>query len=221
MPVKPLASVRDPATRERLLRAGAFLFAERGYKAVTVREICRSARANVAAVNYHFQSKLGLYKEVVRRVADQMETSKTDLVPEDLRLSPEDRLRAYVRSFLGRLLANRSENWMDRILGREMTDPSPALDLIIERGIKPNAERLGALVAELLGRPFPDDVVWRCALSIQAQCLFYYTSRPVFSRMSRGLKFTPEVIEGLASHIAEFSLAGINHIKRRTIESKE
>jgi TetR/AcrR family transcriptional regulator, regulator of cefoperazone and chloramphenicol sensitivity len=205
-------NIRDQATRERLLRAAASQFAEHGYKAVTVREICRSAHANVAAVNYHFQSKLGLYKEVVRRVTDLMETSKLDLVPQDPRLSPEDRLRTYVRTFLGRLLAERSENWMDQILGREMSDPSPALDLIIERGIKPNADRLGALVAELLGSAVADERVWQCAVSIQAQCLFYYTSRPVFVRMARGLKFTPEVIDGIARHIAEFSLAGIRHL---------
>ncbi len=209
------SSIHDPATRERLIQAATRLFAEHGYKATAVREICQAAGANVAAINYHFQSKLGLYKEVVRRVADQMETGKTDLIPEDRRLSPEDRLRAYIRTFLGRLLAERSEIWMDQILGREMSDPSPALDLIIERAIKPNAERLGALVAELLGRPAADDQVWKCTVSIQAQCLFYYNSRPVFARMNRNLRFTPEVIDDIARHVAEFSLAGIRHFAQQ------
>ena len=44
----------DRETRERLLKAAEALFAERGFKRVTVREICLAARANVAAVNYHF-----------------------------------------------------------------------------------------------------------------------------------------------------------------------
>ena len=52
---------RDRETRERVLRSAAQLFADRGFKKVTVREICRAARANVAAVNYHFGDKGGLF----------------------------------------------------------------------------------------------------------------------------------------------------------------
>ena len=56
----------DAETRERLIEAGERLFAQQGFKRVTVREICRAARANVAAVNYHFGDKLGLYREVLQ-----------------------------------------------------------------------------------------------------------------------------------------------------------
>jgi AcrR family transcriptional regulator len=42
---------RDTETRARLLKAAERLFAERWFKKVTVRDICRAARANVAAVN--------------------------------------------------------------------------------------------------------------------------------------------------------------------------
>ena len=41
----------DRETRFRVLQAAERLFAERGFKKVTVREICRAAKANVAAVN--------------------------------------------------------------------------------------------------------------------------------------------------------------------------
>ena len=44
----------DQATRKRILDHAAALFAERGFEKVTIREICRGAGANVAAVNYHF-----------------------------------------------------------------------------------------------------------------------------------------------------------------------
>ncbi len=62
----------DRETRDRLLRAGERLFAERGFKKVTVREICRAAGANVAAINYHFGDKLGLYREVMKTAIDAM-----------------------------------------------------------------------------------------------------------------------------------------------------
>jgi len=42
--------------RERILDEAEALFAERGYYAVTVREITQAARCNLASVNYHFET---------------------------------------------------------------------------------------------------------------------------------------------------------------------
>ena len=71
----------DKETRERLLSTAERLFAERGFSKVTIREICKSARANVAAVNYHFNGKKGLYDEVVRSAIKTMQLT-TDLIRE-------------------------------------------------------------------------------------------------------------------------------------------
>jgi AcrR family transcriptional regulator len=45
----------EQQTRRRILDAATRQFVVKGYKHVTIREICREARANVAAVNYHFR----------------------------------------------------------------------------------------------------------------------------------------------------------------------
>lgn len=47
-------------TRERILRVAERLFAERGYKSVSLRTLTTEAGANIASVNYHFGSKEGL-----------------------------------------------------------------------------------------------------------------------------------------------------------------
>src|ERR1700741_2365822 len=65
----------DLETRSRLLQAGARLFAERGFARVTVRDICTKADANVAAVNYHFGGKDGLYQAVMRKAIDTMQAT--------------------------------------------------------------------------------------------------------------------------------------------------
>ena len=97
----------DKETRERLLSTAERLFAERGFSKVTIREICKSARANVAAVNYHFNGKKGLYDEVVRSAIKTMQ-STTDLIRETgTGQSADAQLATYISIFLKRVIAAR------------------------------------------------------------------------------------------------------------------
>lgn len=215
-------AVVDIETRERLLSVAAQLFAEQGFNNVTIREICQVAGANLAAVNYHFRDKLGLYKEVVEMAAKAVHQSKVDLIEASEPLPPEERLRTYIRLMLHRLLDPEEDSWMDKLIAREMIDPTPALDLIVEKGIRPTSLRLGGMVAELLNTSLNDARVWQCFLSIQAQCLFYKSSKPITARMAPpGFKYTPEIIDVLAKHVYEFSLAGIRAVAAKPAQTME
>ena len=58
-------------TRRQLLEAAGEVFAEAGFRDATVREICRRAGANIAAISYHFGDKEKLYAEVLRLLAEK------------------------------------------------------------------------------------------------------------------------------------------------------
>jgi AcrR family transcriptional regulator len=53
-------------TRQSLIEAATAVFAEKGYEGGSVRLITQKAKANQAAINYHFGDKEGLYREVLR-----------------------------------------------------------------------------------------------------------------------------------------------------------
>ena len=55
------------STKDRLLDAAEYLFAEKGFNDVSIRELAAAAEVNVAAVNYHFQGKENLFHEVILR----------------------------------------------------------------------------------------------------------------------------------------------------------
>jgi len=205
---------RDIETRARVLATATRLFAARGFKKVTVREICNEAHANVAAVNYHFGDKLGLYREVLSAAIETMRDT-TDMAREAGEGgTPEQKLRAYVHVFLQRVAGSGNDSWIHQLMSQEMMDPTPALDLVAEQVIRPRLAYVGEIIAELLGRPADDDEVRRCVLSIQAQCAMAMANP--LSRRLVPQHHDAASLARLADHITDFSLGGVRALKAAT-----
>ncbi len=54
-------------TISRVISVATRMFALKGYEGASVKEVCREAKVNVAAVHYHFDSKENLYRAVVEQ----------------------------------------------------------------------------------------------------------------------------------------------------------
>jgi AcrR family transcriptional regulator len=202
----------DHETRERLLAAAETLFADRGFKNVTVREICLAARANVAAVNYHFGDKLGLYREVLQSAIDAMRATNDAARQAGEGHVPVEQLRRYICIFLHRLVGS-GDDTVHRLVTREMHDPTPALDALVEQGVRPRIAYLSGLVARIIGCPAEDRRVVRAVASIQAQTIAYLPN-PIAARLGLAFKPTKANLDEVADHIATFSIAGVRAIAR-------
>src|SRR4051794_5761527 len=88
-------------TRERLLDAAGAVFAEKGFKAATVRDICHKVGVNLAAVNYHFRDKENLYVEAVKLAHCNRAFNPPAWPPGT---PPADKLRHFVKQMLTTLL---------------------------------------------------------------------------------------------------------------------
>lgn len=211
----------DEATRQQLLAAAGEVFAETGFRAATVREICRRAGANIAAVNYHFGDKETLYAEVVRHSQQKALEKHPPLLDVSPDAAPEKRLRAFVRSLLLRIFDAGPLAWHGKLMSREMIEPTPTLDSLVEERIRPMSEQLRKIVAEILECPVSDERVRLCSLSVVSQCLFYHHCQPVVSRLFPEQKYDNPGIVRLADHIANFSLAAMKHLpEAKTIKIK-
>lgn len=205
---------QDFLTRERVLRVAARLFAAQGFTRVTVRDICAEAEANVAAVNYHFGDKQGLYNEVLDRAAATIQQT-TELARDAAQGRPaEDRLRIYVRTFLERAFGPLvQDRWIHQLMTRELSDPTAAMTRFGDRGIRPRLDYVASIVADIVGRPVGDPLVGRCVLSVQAQ-LHGTMAHEMVRRLLPDLQ-DDSGLRGWIDHIAEFSLAGIQALARR------
>jgi len=203
---------RDTETRDRLLKAAERLFADRGFKKVTVRDICRAARANVAAVNYHFGDKLGLYREVMQSAIDGMRGTNDAAREAGAGQPPEEQLRRYISIFVDRVLTPGNDA-IHRLINREMNDPTPALDALVEQGVRPRVEYLSGLIAEIIGCAKTEQRVLRCVASVQSQTVSYLPN-PIAARLGLANQSTAANLDAIAEHIAEFSLAGVHAVGR-------
>ena len=204
------ANSASEQTRTRLLEAAREVFSQHGFQSATVREICRRADANVAAVSYHFGSKDGLLAEALNFAPlKAMQLANIQTVA-----SPEMRLHLFIRDFMLMLLDETNGSPPCRIMARELADPTPALDKIVREAIAPLHEFLGKLVREIAGDGIAEAELRRCMYSILGQCLYYRHSHPVQQRLHPKLRYDRKEIAAIAQHIADFSLAGINALSK-------
>ena len=211
-PARPGAA-SHAETRRQLLEAAGEVFAGAGFRDATVREICRRAGANVAAVNYHFGDKERLYAEVLR-YAQGKALEKYPLVPDvGPDATPEKKLRAFVHSLLQRIFDKGPTAWHGKLMSREMIEPSAALDSLVEERMRPMAGQLWQIVADILKCPLNHERVRLCGFSVVSQCVFYHHCRPVVSRLFPNEEpLDAAGIERLADHITRFSLAAMKYL---------
>lgn len=192
--------------RAKLLEAAGEVFAEVGYYAATIREICTRAGANVAAVNYHFGDKLELYTEVLRQsvCAAQNEAIRGVL---DQDAAPGQILRQVIRAMLQKMCGGDRPAWHFRLMAHELAHSTPAMSRVVNEAMRPIYNRLREVIGAILQLPSDDQKTRLCTHSVIGQVAHYAHSRPVMARLWPELKMTPEQMEQIANHIAEFSLA--------------
>lgn len=194
-------------TQRRILMVAAPLFAERGFHGVTVRDIVGAAGVNLAAVNYYFGGKEGLYLAVLEHHA--LLALERYPLPESGRGDPEARFAAFVGGFLHRLLDPASPSLIARLMAREIASPTVALERVVDLFTRPQMAHLMGVLAELTGRGPQDPVLRACLRSVVGQCLFYHLARPVLAKVEPGLSYDEATIAALTDHVVRFSLAGI------------
>ncbi len=201
------------ATRARLLQAAGSVFAEQGFHGATVRDICTRANVNIAAINYHFRDKLGLYTEVLRQSICATEHAA---IREGLSVakSPEDALRSFVSQMLRRMNTGERSAWAMRMMAHEFAQPTPALAQVIEEVMRPNYAKLRQILSRILDLD-PDGRTTRlCAHSVIGQILHYAMAKPVIKKVWPEFEWTPKSMETVASHISEFTLSSLKAMAR-------
>jgi TetR/AcrR family transcriptional regulator, regulator of cefoperazone and chloramphenicol sensitivity len=204
-------------TRQSLLEAAGEIFAKKGFWSATHEEICSRAKANLAAINYHFGSKENLYIEAWKY---SFEKSMEKYPTEGGALSKdpvEKRLRGRVLAILKRIAD--PESYEIDIMLKEMATSTGLLTDVIAAKTESEYRGLDLIVREIIGKGIKAEQIGLCHMALISMCfgpMLHYRSVSEDDRMPKPIMPLDLGVEKLADFIVRFSLSGIRSFSKVT-----
>jgi TetR/AcrR family transcriptional regulator, regulator of cefoperazone and chloramphenicol sensitivity len=199
-------------TRERIMKAAERLFAESGYDGTSIRAIVSKAKVNQAAINYHFEGKDGLYREVLR-VAFRALTEHQLAHAEELKsMSREEALSQFVRRQLQPLLGRDEYSRHMRIFNWETVQPTTVFRNLVAEEAAP----FFGLAGDLVRRFMPDAdqrTVTVAAVWLLGQCSVFVRNREQLAGPPVSLTLDEAAVEWLAATISHWVVSGLRPLR--------
>lgn len=142
-------------TKAKIIGKAGGLFAQKGFKAVTARDIAKKSGTPLSSINYHFRSKEGLYREVVRFAIEE-----SSMTPEEeaaiSAMAPEDGLKVIITEWLREGVCLDGSKWENDILLRELIKPTAGTEELVEKYFKPFFTLIASMLGKIVNKPADD-----------------------------------------------------------------
>jgi AcrR family transcriptional regulator len=201
-------------TRERILKAAERLFAERGYDGASIRAIVAKARVNQAAINYHFDGKDGLYREVLRAAFRAMTEHQLAHAKETSGMSREDALFEFIRRQLHPLMARDEYSRHMRLFNWETVRPTSVFRSLVSEEAAP----FMGLAADLVRRFLPEAdrrTLTVASIWLIGQCGVFLRNREQLAEPPIALVLEESSVEWLAQAISRWIIGGLGDFGSR------
>jgi len=191
------------------MKAAERLFAERGYDATSIRAIVAKARVNQAAINYHFDGKDGLYREVLRAAFRALTEQQLEHADEMKAMSREAALAEFIRRQLRPLLGRDEYSRHMRILNWETVRPTAVFRKLLSEEAAP----FMGLAVELVRRFQPEAdqrTLVAAAVWLVGQCSVFLRNREQLADPPLGLALDEAAVEWLAQLVSRWASGGLS-----------
>lgn len=159
------------STKHRILDAAEALFASHGFAETSLRAITAGAGVNLAAVNYHFQSKEALIQAVVARRIEPLNQARIAMLDAVEAATPEgplpleDVLRSFVEPTVRTI---RSEPGFAALFARLFFEPGEVFGKIFREQIVYVKTRFHGALRRALPEIPDSELIWRIFFAIGA-----------------------------------------------------
>lgn len=197
-------------TKNCILDAAERLFARDGIEATSLRAITAEAGVNLAAVNYHFQSKDALIRAVILRRVVPINQRRLELLEAcekaagDGPLPLEEVVDAFLRPVV-EIYTSHAREFVP-MMGRIYTEPAEFMEQVYKDHLEPVAKRF----IRAWERALPDlprvELLWRLHFSIGA--LGHTMGASHILRLFSEGQCDPSDVEGTLRRLEAYILAG-------------
>lgn len=207
-------------TKERILDAAERLFAERGFSGTSLRQITKEAGVNLAAVNYHFQSKESLLQAVVLRKIGPINQRRLELLNEytaQERFELEDVFRSFFAPLFEMERAGVDLASFPKLLARIYGEPAAISKAIFQDAFSDLVGRYTAAIFRAMPAAPPPTIGLAIHFSIGAMAHFL-GAQEMLALLTRGVASRLERAEALESLI-RFCSGGMRSMASQVRES--
>ena len=208
---------RSPDTRDRVLQVAQALFAERGYRGTSLRDIARRIGIKAPSLLHHFPSKEQLYLAVLDRIFEGMEEAASTVL-----MGRDSFQQRTLSAIIGAIdyIALRSDSM--RIIWREMTEESGAGRQLFKRRLPPLfAMGVNFLFQGQRAGEFREEVdPFHFLLSLNSITIGFFTTAAMVRRLWNQNLLEPAVIERRKREVIDMVERTL-FVPRRTPASSE
>ncbi len=196
-------------TKDAILDAAEQLFAQQGFDATSLRQITANAKVNLAAVNYHFQSKEALIAAVFARRMRPINAARLEVLD---RLENEANgqpipLEKILEAFMGPVLQHPDIKRFKPLMARMYSESETRIQQSFVGEVRPVLARFGpALLRALPGVPLPE-LHWRMHFMV-GMMTHLLGAEPLIRSVSGGM-CDPADFSALLPRFLAFAAAGM------------
>jgi len=202
--------------KQKILEAAMDVFGEQGFRAATVREICKKAGVNIALVNYHFKSKKLLYMELFNAISADIDTKYPMSRYVNPEMTKEDKLKGLIQMFVHRFFGPDglgSSKPRLRLVNREMLEPTEVMELIILQKMADIKAVGTGIFREYLGEDLPEERINLFIISVLAQCAYPMFASEILKGAGLIRSGEPEFCKYLVDHVYHFTVSALEQMR--------
>ncbi len=144
-------------TKTKILDAAEGLFGDRGFDATSLRDITAEAQVNLAAVNYHFQSKESLIDSVIERRIEPVNRRRLEMLDA---AGPHPTVEQVVEAFIAPVI-ERGPSPIVSLIGRILSTPDQFIFRVFRKHLAVVAQRFTEAIGAALPALTPEERMWR------------------------------------------------------------